>query len=63
MIDYKTIPPEVLKQAEQAAINWHYPDSIAKGIRDKEGNYIDEAETTIQIWLEGYLYAQSQTQP
>jgi hypothetical protein len=54
MIDLTKVPKEELKLAEEFAIIHHYPDSIAKGLKDKKtGEYIEEAETTMQIFLAG----------
>ena len=45
---------KLLKLAEDFAIIQH-PDSVAKGLKDKQtGEYIEEAETTMQIFLAGF---------
>ena len=55
MINLNKIPKEELKLAEDFAIIKHYPDSIAKGLKDKQtGEYIEEAETTMKIFLAGF---------
>jgi len=54
MIDLKKIPKDELELAEKFAMEYHYPDSVAKGIKDKStGEYIEEVEITMRIFLEG----------
>lgn len=51
---------EVNRLAEECAKVYHYPDAIAKGLRDKDNEYYDEVHTTMNIFKEGYKAANKQ---
>lgn len=54
MINLRTVQKEEIELAEKFAMKHHYPDSVAKGLKDKiTGEYFEEAEATIRIFLEG----------
>lgn len=54
MIDLGKCSKAEIELAEKFAKEYHYPDSVAKGIKNEDGSYIEEAEITIRIYLSGF---------
>lgn len=54
MIDLRKCSKAEIELAEKFTREYHYPDSVAKGIKNKEGSYVEEAEVTMHIFLSGF---------
>jgi hypothetical protein len=62
IIDLRKISQEDLILAEKFSIQYHYPDSAAKGIKDGDF-YIGAIEMTMKIFLAGYYAMRNKLTP